>query len=47
MNYIEASKAVNYDLLVDLLVCDRVKSCTSQTALQHVFSLEKELVSRS
>jgi len=38
--YTEACKALNYDVLIDLLVCDRVKSCISQTALQHVLSLE-------
>jgi len=27
MYYTEARKALNYDVLIDLLVCDRVKSC--------------------
>ena len=31
---------MNYDVLVDLLVCNRVKSSISSTALQHVLSLE-------
>ena len=31
---------MNYEVLVDLLVCDRVKSSISPTALQHVLSLE-------
>jgi len=36
----EARKALNYNVLIDLSVCDRVKSCIFQTALQHVLSLE-------
>jgi hypothetical protein len=34
MYYTEARKAVNYDVLIDLLVRDRVKSCLSQAALR-------------
>jgi hypothetical protein len=38
--YVEARKATNYESLLDLLVCDRIKNTLSEAALKHILSLE-------
>lgn len=38
--YVEARKATTYNLLLDLLVCDRIKNTVSEAALKHILSLE-------
>jgi hypothetical protein len=40
--YVESRKAERYDLLIELLVCDRVKSQLSDGALRHVLIMENQ-----
>jgi len=40
--YVHNRNAKSYELLMQLLVCDRIKSKLSQAALQHVLSLENK-----
>jgi hypothetical protein len=40
--YVEAREANSYDLLLDLLVCDRVKSTLPEGALRHILGLENK-----
>ena len=40
--YVEAREADSHDLLLDLLVCDRVKSTLTEGALRHILSLENK-----
>ena len=40
--YIESRKATSYDLLVDLLICDRIKSNLTEGALRYVLSVENK-----
>jgi hypothetical protein len=40
--YIESRDAGTYDLLVELLICDRVKSQLSDGALRHILSIENQ-----
>ena len=42
--YVESRKAERFDLLIDLLVCDRIKSQLSDGALRHVLSIENQAV---
>ena len=41
-HYVECRKAEKYDLLLELLVCDRIKSCLSESALRYILSLESK-----
>jgi hypothetical protein len=41
-HYVECRKAAKYDLLLELLVCDRVKASLSESALRYVLSLESK-----
>jgi hypothetical protein len=40
--YVESRKAERYDLLIELLVCDRIKSQLSDVALRHILSVENQ-----
>ena len=40
--YVEAREAISHDLLLDLLVCDRIKSTLPDGALRHILSLESK-----
>ena len=40
--HFEARKASSHDLLLDLLVCDRVKATLPEGALRHILSLENK-----
>ena len=40
--YVEARKANSHDLLLDLLVCDRVKATLPEGALRHILGLENK-----
>jgi hypothetical protein len=41
--YIESRKATSYDLLVDLLICDRIKSNLTEGALRYVSCVENKV----
>ena len=40
--YVESRKAMGYELLIELLVCDRMKSLLSYGAMQYILSLENQ-----
>ena len=43
MYYTESRKVNDYNSLLDLLVCDRLKSQLSESALRHILSLENQV----
>lgn len=42
MYYVESRKAMGYEMLLELLVCDRLKSHFSPAAMQHILSQENQ-----